>query len=138
MTVIQQQDKNHRAVALTVLYDGACPMCRREINIYRGIEPLNASASICFSDVNDAESPIPLGVTREQLKKRFHVLHRDGELFSGARAFLALWASLPGWRWLAFAGRIPGAVWLLEAFYQVFLRVRPTLQRWVRRLDRTS
>jgi hypothetical protein len=27
---------------------------------------------------------------------------------------------------------------LLEAFYQVFLRVRPTLQRWVVQLDRTA
>jgi hypothetical protein len=32
-------------------------------------------------------------------------------------------------------GRIPGAVWLMERIYVLFLRWRPALQRWVRRLD---
>jgi predicted DCC family thiol-disulfide oxidoreductase YuxK len=80
--------------------------------------------------------PLPPGITREQLLARFHVRGRDGELRSGAQAFLALWAALPGWRWLALAGRAPGAAWLMERTYRLFLRWRPTLQRWAARLDR--
>ncbi|HYN62157.1 MAG TPA: DCC1-like thiol-disulfide oxidoreductase family protein [Rubrivivax sp.] len=57
------------------------------------------------------------------------------QLLSGAQAFLALWATLPGWRWLALAGRVPGAAWLMERTYRLFLRGRPTLQRWAFRLD---
>lgn len=60
---------------------------------------------------------------------------RDGELLSGARAFLALWAELPGWRSLAMAGRLPGTAWTMELSYRLFLRWRPTLQRWAFRLD---
>lgn len=122
--------------ALAVLYDGACPLCRREIGIYQGLKPLQPGAPVCYADVSDATVPLPPGTTREQLLARFHVRGRDGELRSGAQAFLALWAELPGWRWLALAGRAPGAAWLMERTYRLFLRWRPTLQRWAARLDR--
>jgi predicted DCC family thiol-disulfide oxidoreductase YuxK len=121
---------------LTVLYDGACPLCRREIGVYRGLRPLEPDRPVCFADVSDATLPLPPGTTREQLLARFHVRGRDGQLFSGAQAFLELWAALPGWRWLARAGRLPGAAWVMERGYRLFLHSRPTLQRWAARLDR--
>ena len=124
---------------LTVLYDGACPLCRREIGIYRGLQPLRSDAPVCFADVSDVACPLPIalppGTTRAQPLARFHVRGRDGELLSGAQAFLALWAALPGWRWLAMAGRVPGAAWVMERTYRLFLRWRPALQRWALRLD---
>ena len=123
---------------LTVLYDGACPLCRREIGVYRGLQPLNPEQPVCFADVSDAALPLPPGTTREQLLARFHVRGHDGRLLSGAAAFLALWAALPGWRWLALAGRLPGAAWVMERGYRLFLRGRPTLQRWAARLERAG
>jgi predicted DCC family thiol-disulfide oxidoreductase YuxK len=112
--------------ALTVLYDGACPLCRREIGVYRN---LRSETSVCFADVSDASVSLPAGTTRQQLLARFHVQRQDGVLLSGAQAFLALWAALPGWRWLALAGRVPGVAWLMERAYRLFLRGRPALQR---------
>lgn len=127
------------AAPLTVLYDGACPLCRREIGIYRRLQPLRSDAPVCFADVGDTAlalpPALPSGTTREQLLARFHVRERDGRLLSGAQAFLALWAALPGWRWLALAGRVPGAAWMMERAYRGFLRLRPALQRWVLRVD---
>lgn len=123
---------------LTVLYDGACPLCRREIGVYRGLQPLHPDSPVCFADVSDAELRLPPGTTREQLLARFHVRGRDGALLSGAQAFLALWAALPGWRWLALAGRVPGAAWVMERGYRLFLRCRPMLQRWAFRLERPA
>lgn len=123
------------ALPLTVLYDGACPLCRREIGVYRGLQPLQPDAPVCFADVSDTSLPLPPGTTREQLLARFHVRGRDGQLLSGAQAFLALWAALPGWRWLALAGRLPGAAWVMERGYRLFLRWRPMLQRWAFRFD---
>ena len=117
--------------ALTVLYDGACPLCRREIGIYRNLRP---DTPVCFADVSDASVSLPAGTTRQQLLVRFHVQRQNGELLSGAPAFLALWAALPGWRWLALAGRVPGAAWLMERAYRLFLRGRPMLQRLASRL----
>jgi predicted DCC family thiol-disulfide oxidoreductase YuxK len=121
------------AAPLTVLYDGACPLCRREIGVYSGLQP---NTPLCFADVSDAALPLPPGTTREQLLARFHVRRADGELLSGAQAFLALWAALPGWRWLARAGQLPGAAWAMERVYRLFLRWRPALQRWASRLER--
>ena len=122
-----------QAPSLTVLYDGACPLCRREIGVYRGLQ---ANTPVCFADISDAAQPLPPGTTRAELLARFHVRTGDGQLLSGAQAFLALWGALPGWRWLAFLGRLPGAAWAMERTYRLFLRWRPMLQRWASRLDR--
>jgi predicted DCC family thiol-disulfide oxidoreductase YuxK len=128
-------DPPHASPPLTVLYDGACPLCRREIAVYRGLRP---NTPLCFADVSDPALQPPAGRTRAQLLARFHVRTGDGRLLSGAQAFLALWAALPGWRWLAFAGRLPGAAWALERVYRAFLHARPTLQRWAARWDRPA
>ena len=123
------------APPLTVLYDGACPLCRREIGIYRGLRP---NSPVCFADVSDSAQPLPPDTTRQELLARFHVRSSDGQLLSGAQAFLALWAALPGWRWLALAGRLPVAAWAMERTYRLFLRWRPSLQRLVSRLERRA
>jgi predicted DCC family thiol-disulfide oxidoreductase YuxK len=135
MTDTNQTNTTQSAAALTVLYDGACPLCRREIAVYRDLQPLQAGSPVCFADISNAAVQLPDGTTREQLLARFHVQGRDGQLLSGAHAFLALWAALPGWRWLALAGRLPGAAWVMERMYLLFLRWRPLLQRWAARWD---
>lgn len=124
--------------ALTVLYDGACPLCRREIAVYSDLKPLRSDTTVRFIDVNDTTAKLPPGKTQAQLLARFHVQGVDGRLLSGAEAFLALWAALPGWRWLALVGRAPGATWLMERMYQLFLRWRPMLQRWAARWDQRA
>jgi predicted DCC family thiol-disulfide oxidoreductase YuxK len=121
--------------SLTVLYDGACPLCRAEIGVYRG---LPSDTPLCFADVSAQGQALPAGLSREQLLARFHVQHADGRVESGARAFLALWATLPGWRWLARLGRLPGVPTLMEGAYRAFLVFRPALQRVVRRGSRGS
>ncbi len=52
---------------LIVLYDGACPLCRREIGLYSDLKPITP---VCFADVSDAALPLPPGTTREQLWAR--------------------------------------------------------------------
>lgn len=121
------------ADTLTVLYDGACPLCRREIAHYQGIVQRQAARDVRFADVSDPGVPLPPARTRAQLLHRFHVQRADGSLVDGAAAFVALWARLPGWRWLARLARLPGVTPLLEVAYRAFLPLRPTLQRWARR-----
>ena len=114
--------------ALTVLYDGSCPLCRREIGVYQDLQPINAGQTLKFSDVSRADSALPPGGVRSDYLARFHVQRADGQVISGAAAFVALWSTLPGWRYLAMAARLPGATPLLEVVYRAFLRIRPQMQ----------
>jgi 3-demethoxyubiquinol 3-hydroxylase len=119
--------------ALTVFYDGACPLCRREIDLYRkqrGAEALD------FVDVTAAApGALPRATSRAQLLSRLHVADGDGRLLVGAAAFFALWQRLPSWRWLGRLGRVPLVLRVADRAYSAFLRVRPSLQRVARRLE---
>lgn len=123
---------NPQAPALTVLYDGSCPLCRREISIYQGLKPLEP---LEWLDVSSGSSAVPSCGNRETLMARFHVRQPDGTVLSGAKAFLALWAALPGWRWLSKLGRLPGATPCLEWLYCRFLVIRPWLQKRARAME---
>jgi ubiquinone biosynthesis monooxygenase Coq7 len=112
-----------------VLYDGACPLCRREIGVYQGLAAAQPACGLRFVDVSDDAVALPPDTPRSALLARFHVRHADGSLSSGARAFTALWARLPRWRWLALLARVPGVTPLMEAGYRGFLHLRPGMQR---------
>jgi len=117
---------------ITVLYDGACPLCQREIAMYKNLTPTAKDVRVVFEDVNNPTMIMPQGMTREQLLARFHVRGLDNKFISGAKAFIALWSVLPGWRWLAKTSRVPGATWFMEIMYKLFLGIRPTLQHLAR------
>ena len=117
---------------LTVLYDGACPLCRREISVYRNLSPLEPTG---WRDVSAVDAILPDGAGREVYMARFHVQLADGKVVSGAAAFVALWLQLPGWRWLGRLGRMPGMLALMEGMYRLFLHVRPRMQRVARWLE---
>lgn len=118
------------AADLTVYYDGACPLCRAEIGIYRNTA---GADRLAFVDVSADGTQLPPGLDRGTALSRFHVADARGELQSGARAFAQLWMALPRWRWLGRIVALPVVSTIAEATYRVFLRVRPALQRVVRR-----
>ena len=128
LTTTNNNTSNTACATLTVLYDGACPLCRREIAVYQGLQPVDTTQAVKFSDVSRADCVLPSGGLRSDYLARFHVQRADGQVLSGAAAFVALWATLPGWRYLAMAARVPGATPALELVYRAFLRVRPQMQ----------
>ena len=123
---------------LTVLYDGSCPLCRREIAHVQGLAQRQGDAALCFVDIScEAEGDPASAAERATLLARFHVQRADGTRLQGAAAFVAMWQRLPGWRWLARLARLPGAMTLLERAYSGFLRLRPGLQALARRREPT-
>ena len=60
--------------------------------------------------------------------QRFHVIKPDGDLVSGAAAFVHVWEQLPRWRRLAALTKIPGALCVMELGYTNFLKIRPRVQ----------
>lgn len=122
---------------LTVLYDGSCPLCRREIAHVKGLAQTRSDSSLCFIDISsNADSENNFAKDRAKLLARFHVQCADGSRLDGAQAFVAMWSRLPGWRYLALLARIPGMLVLMELAYRVFLKLRPALQAIVRRWDK--
>ncbi len=119
---------------LTVLYDGGCPLCRREIAHVKGLAAQRPDSALCFIDVCAPDNTLS---PEEQTKllARFHVQRADGQRLEGAAAFVAMWERLPGWRWLARLARLPGALTALEWAYGGFLRIRPRLQALARRME---
>lgn len=84
-------------VPLIVFYDGACPLCRREIDHYmrrRGAE------HITWIDIAENETLDSYGLDRQSAMEVFHVLD-NRTWYLGASAFSRIWIRLPAYKWLA-------------------------------------
>ena len=115
---------------LTVFYDGACPLCRAEMGIYRNCA---GADRIAFVDVAAApDGAIVPGLDKADALKRFHVRGADGAVMSGAAGFAALWMRLPRWRLIGRFLHRPAVMPIAEFGYRAFLVVRPALQ-WIAR-----
>ena len=108
-----------------VLYDGSCPLCTVEINQYKKI---SLDGKINWVDVSSSEFVPPAGQSKEALMQRFHVIKPNGDLVSGAAAFVHVWEQLPGWSRLATVAKVPGALDVMEFGYDKFLKIRPKIQ----------
>ena len=114
-----------RAVSrVKVWYDGACPLCLREIAVMRRLDRRRA---ITFVDVAAGSDP-SCPIDRARLLARFHA-EEDGVVHDGAAAFAAMWRAIPLLRPLGLAARWSPVLRMLEAAYVRFLKVRPRLQR---------
>ena len=109
-----------------VWFDGACPLCLREIALMRR---LDRAGRITFIDASRGDAACPLD--RAAMLARFHA-REDGVIHSGAAAFAAMWRAIPLLRPLGLMARIPSVLGTLEWAYVRFLRVRPRLQRMMR------
>jgi predicted DCC family thiol-disulfide oxidoreductase YuxK len=113
-----------KAPSVTVWYDSACPLCRKEIALMRR---LDRAGRIDFVDAVAPTSSCP--IDRAEILARFHAME-NGKLVSGAAAFAVMWRMIPLLRPLGFMAKLPGALWMLERAYRGFLRIRPRLQKW--------
>ena len=112
---------------LTVFYDGACPLCNREISFYKRRK---GSKAVNWIDVNrSAKEELAPCLTKAQALSRFHVQTFDGRIISGGEAFAHVWAALPGFRFFGKFFQMQPFLWFLNNLYSVFLRFRPHLQR---------
>lgn len=125
MTSIGESRITKGMTSLIVWYDGACPLCTREIALMRR---LDRRGRIAFVDAaGDGSCPLD----RATLLARFHA-REDGVMLSGAAAFAAMWRAIPLLRPLGLAARHAAVLAVLEWLYQRFLVLRPALQRLAR------
>jgi len=113
---------------VVVWYDGACPLCRREIGLMRRLDRRGA---LTFVDVAGPDAAEACPLDPADMLSRFHV-REDGRLLSGAAAFAAMWRAIPALRPFGLMARNRTVLALLERLYVQFLKVRPRLQRLFR------
>lgn len=116
---------------IRILYNDTCPVCSREIGLYRR----QAEACGLPHDYLPLTRAAELGLTEEQAARRLHLWRGDTAL-SGMAAFRLLWADLPGWRWLARISGWPVLRPLLDLVYDRIaapLLYRAHLRRQARR-----
>ena len=105
-----------------VFFDGACPLCRREIAHYKRL-----SGADCLNWIDITQSRALMfnyDLDPETAMARFHVLDASGHWQTGAWGFAELWSHLPGYRWFASALRTLHLLPLLDRGYTMFARWR--------------
>ena len=111
---------------IKVFYDGACPLCRREIKMYQKMSTINP-----INWINIAENSMKnelCGLTINDLKKRLHVLKNEKLVFTGGAAFSEIWLNMTRLRWIGKIFKIKPFNFIIEYVYCFFLLVRPSLQ----------
>ncbi len=113
------------AARCTVYFDGACPLCQREIAMYQRLE---GSDAIRWHDVSAVGTGADDLTTRDAMG-RFHVRRADGSLVSGARGFFEVMKAIPRLHRLGHALCVPPVPWIAEGAYRMFLPMHPLLKR---------
>jgi predicted DCC family thiol-disulfide oxidoreductase YuxK len=107
----------------TVYFDGACPVCSKEIATYQkwvGADRIQwVDASACN------EQDLGAALSRDAALARLHLRDADGKLLQGAAAFVELWKHLPAMAWITPFLSHSLAIKFLDVLYRIFLSIRP-------------
>ena len=107
---------------LTFLYDGGCPLCRRETDFLKGRDK---SGNIKFVDIN-SENYDPTNyqnISFEKAMSNLHGILHNGNLIQGLDV-LAYAYQLVGLGWVYFPTKIPIISNLLKIFYSFWAKYR--------------
>lgn len=103
---------------ITVFYDGACGLCRREIEHYIRIAPPGVFS---WCDISKTPEPFTqLGYRVPDGLRQLHVRDAAGKMHIGIPAFEVIWRALPRWWVLASLMRLPLVRPLASAAYRQF------------------
>ena len=108
----------------TLYYDGACPLCSREIEEIRA----KRGDSIALVDVHALpydDQPVDAldKFSREDLLKSLHLQRADGQWLKGADANVAAWETTGRWQLLRVL-RWPVVRWFVDGVYALWANIR--------------
>lgn len=103
---------------IKLLYDGACPLCAREI---RFLERRDAGRGrIQFEDIADpAFDPTEYGLEMRDLMARIHAILPNGTVLEGLEVFRQVYTAV-GLGWLLAPTRWPGLRRVADLGYRIF------------------
>ncbi len=117
----------------SVYYNGACPVCRTEMNHYaRRCEATAAPVTFIDSSIQ-YDALVEYGLRPDHLKRRVYLKSANGQVLSGVAALASLWAQTPGYEWLSKLVSLPLLRSVAEALYDhIAVPVLVALERWRR------
>ncbi|HTC54065.1 MAG TPA: TIGR01777 family oxidoreductase [Steroidobacteraceae bacterium] len=116
-----------------IYFNGQCPVCNTEMSKYAAL-CANTQPGLRF--IAAAQQPNALaqcGLRREHLERRVYLRRADGLIVSGIPALIALWSSMPRYRWLSRLVGLPLLRPMAVILYDHL--VAPTLAFWASRRD---
>lgn len=111
---------------IEVFFDGACPLCAREIALLRGMD---RRGRVRFTDIADPGfDPTARGRTMDELMAGIQGRLPDGTWVQGVEVFRRLYSAV-GLSWAVAPTRLPGVSQVLDAGYRLFAKNRLRLTR---------
>lgn len=107
---------------ITVLFDGECPLCAREVAMLRRLD--RGRGQIGFDDIAAPDfDAARYGQSHDALMARIHGMLPDGTLIEGVEVFRRAYAAV-GLGWALAWTRWPGLRRIADAGYRWFARNR--------------
>ena len=106
---------------IKLLYDGACPICRREVQWLRQHDRKGRLALEDLSRPNF--DPSFYGLTRDEASAALHAVLANGEIVRGIDAVAEAYRAV-GLGWVATMIRLPVAHTFFKGLYRIFARNR--------------
>jgi predicted DCC family thiol-disulfide oxidoreductase YuxK len=108
---------------LTVLYDGACPRCRKTMALVTAADPDHVIEPVDLMAVD--VSLVHPSLAREKCLQSMHVVAANGQITAGFDAVRTLTGRVPLFWPLAAIACLPGLAWLGRRVYNVIAANRP-------------
>jgi len=109
-----------------LLYDGQCPICRREV---QWLKRYDKCGHLALEDISDpATNPAQYGLTAAEVSGALHAVLPGGQVVRGVEAVRRAYQAV-GLAWLAAPLGWPGFRWIADRLYRVFARNRVRLGR---------
>ncbi|WP_445368465.1 thiol-disulfide oxidoreductase DCC family protein [Methylomonas sp. BW4-1] len=105
----------------TLLYDGRCPICRKEVN---WLQSRNKQNKLGLQDIHaEGFNPADYGKSLDELMAEIHGVNPDGRVIKGMPVFYAAYSAV-GLGWLMAPTRWPLLKPLFDRLYALFARHR--------------
>jgi predicted DCC family thiol-disulfide oxidoreductase YuxK len=113
-----------------LLYDGDCPLCRREAAF---LQRRDHHGRLALEDIAaPGFDPAAYGTTHEALMGVIHGVFPDGRMVQKVAVFREAYRAI-GLGWLLAPTAWPGLSWLADRGYEWFARNRMKIGRWLGR-----
>ena len=90
---------------IRVYYDGKCSLCKKEIEYYKTIAPIN---TFVWKDIATKPNHLEeINVSQSSALRRLHVLDNENNLVVGFNAFIVIWSKMKWWQLIALLASLP-------------------------------